>query len=570
MATKFGDFGYTRPDLEAFESGMRTLIGEFAGAPDPETQKETYITIIRKMEHVNTMRTLARIRFTVNTNDEYYNAEHEFFDNNKPKFLEIESELKKALLGSKFRKELEKDLGKIVFDHAETDLRTFSKEIADELVKESKLTNEYIKLIASAKIPFRGEDRNIAGMEPFMQSSDRSERKEANEAKWKFFEDNEKEFDRIYDELVKVRTAMARKLGYDNFIQLGYDRMHRFDYGPEQVKQFRDNVKEFIVPASEVLHEMRRKRLGLEKLYYYDALYDFADGNPFPKGDPKWIVDNAVSMYEELSPETSEFINFMVDGDLMDLYNRNGKSNGGYCSFLGDFKSPFIFANMNGTSHDVRVLTHEAGHAFQAFVCRNEVNPAFRHATAEACEVHSMGMEFLTWPWMKLFFGEDGDKFLFHHLTRALKFIPYGVSIDEFQHFVYENPEASPAERKAQWREIEKKYTPMVDYADNDFLKRGGFWFHQQHVFRMPFYYIDYCLAQVCALQIWKKSNKDRSKAWEDYLRLCRAGGRKPFLELLKIADIQSPFEGKTIEDIVSYARGWAEDNESVMAVGAV
>jgi M3 family oligoendopeptidase len=565
MTTTFSEFMYKRPDMTAFVSEVNELISKFALAGSAKEQIDLFLKISFAMEGFGSLVNIARIRYTIDTREEFYSKEHEFFDNNKPQVMELGISFRRALLDSPFRKELEEEFGTSVFDNAEIYLRTFSKEISEEIVRESQLVNEYVKLIASAKIPFEGEDRNIAGMDPFMQSTDREMRKKASEAKWKFFEDNEKEFDRIYDELVRVRTSMAKKLGYKNFVQLGYDRMNRKGYGPEDVRQFRDNVREFIVPITLELHDLRKRRLGLDKLFYYDAAFDFSDGNPIPKGDPKWIVANAKKMYEELSEETAEFMNFMIENELMDLYNRQGKSAGGYCSFIPAYKSPFIFANMNGTSHDIRVLTHEAGHAFQAYVCRNSLIPEHRHATAEACEVHSMGMEFLTWPWMKLFFKEDTEKFLFHHLARALKFIPYGVSIDEFQHFVYETPEATPAERKLKWREIEKKYTPMINYDDNDFLERGGFWFHQQHVFRMPFYYIDYCLAQVCALQIWKKSNHDREKTWSDYMDLCREGGRRPFLELLKVAKLESPFEKATVQNIVSFTEGWIEDDERVI-----
>lgn len=560
MNRKFNEFEYVRPNLSEFEKAFRDAIDKFNASDSAEAQMAVHKEINKLMESFSTMRTISTIRYTINTRDEYYDEEHDFFDNCKPLIMELETTFRKALISSKFRKEIEAVYGSLIFDNADITLRTFNNEIAEALRVESNLTNSYTKLIASAKIPFNGEEMNIPAMDPFMQSPDREIRKKASEAKWKFFEENEKEFDRIYDELVKARTEMAKKLGYKNFVQLGYDRMHRIGYGPDDVKRFRENVRNCIVPAVAKLHEMRKHRLGLEKLYYYDAAFDFADGNPDPKGDPEWIVAGVKKMYDELSKETSEFMNFMIDGRLMDLYNRKGKSAGGYCSFIPDYKSPFIFANMNGTSHDIRVLTHEAGHAFQAFVCRDFELPEYRHATAEACEVHSMGMEYLTWPWMNIFFKEDTDKFLFHHLTRAIKFIPYGVSIDEFQHFVYENPDATPDERKNKWREIEKMYTPTVDYDDNDFLNRGGYWFHQQHVFRIPFYYIDYCLAQVCSLQLWKNSIDNREAAWTKYLDLCKQGGSKPFLELLKNAGLQSPFEKSTLESIVSYAEEWADE----------
>jgi len=565
MIKKFNEFAYERPDMEAFEKKSNELLVMFNASESADEQIGVYKKLIDLLQDNQTMRVISNIRYTINTKDEFYNEEHEFFDNSKPIAMKVSDSIIKALVNSKFRSEIEEVYGKHLFDLAELTLKTYNDSIAEDVVRESQLINSYVKIIASAKIPFDGEDRNIAGMDPYMQSTDREIRKKASEAKWKFFEDNEGEFDRIYDELVKVRTGMAKKLGYENFVQLGYDRMHRVGYGPADVKRFRENVRDCIVPAVAELHELRRRRLGLDKLCYYDAAFDFPDGNPVPKGDPEWIVDNAKTMYEELSEETAEFMRFMIDGSLMDLYNKKGKSAGGYCAFIPEYKSPFIFANMNGTSHDIRVLTHEAGHAFQAYVCRNFELPDYRHATSETCEVHSMAMEYLTWPWMKLFFKEDTDKFHLHHLARAIKFIPYGVSIDEFQHYVYENPDATPAERKSKWREIEKTYTPTVDYADNEFLNRGGFWFHHVHVFRMPFYYIDYCLAQVCALQIWNISEQDRNKAWEDYLNLCKQGGSKPFLELVKSAGLESPFEKKTLEKIVENSEVWLDDKFRVM-----
>jgi len=374
-----------------------------------------------------------------------------------------------------------------------------------------------------------------------------------------FFENNEKEFDRIFDELVKVRTTIAKKLGYKNFIELAYDRMRRTDYGWKEVEDFRNKVKESIVPVSQKLINLQRQRLGIEHLYYYDIDFYFKNGNPAPKGDPQWIVEKAEKMYDELSDETGEFMRLMIDHQLMDLANKKGKSAGGYCTFIPNYESPFIFSNMNGTSHDIIVLTHEAGHAFQAYESRGFEMPEYIHPTLEACEIHSMSMEFITYPWMELFFQEDTDKFFYSHLSQRLLFIPYGVAVDEFQHKIYENPDATPEERKKMWRETEMKYLPYKDYKGNEFLLRGGFWFHQGHIFKRPFYYIDYCLAQICALQFWRKCNHDRNIAWEDYLRLCKAGGSKPFLELLKIAKVESPFDKNVVESIVKYSDEWIE-----------
>lgn len=560
METKFKDFIYIRPDIEAIKKSFNLLLNEFNNAGNGEIQFEILKKINDLRGGFDTMNRIASIRYTINTQDEFYSSEHDFFDDIGPVYSGLINKLYRSLTESAYRATLEKKCGKQLFDVAEVVLKTFSDEIIDDLKKENHLTTKYIRLVASAKINFDGEERNLAGLSLYMESENREVRKNAYDAKWNFFEKYENEFDTIYDELVKVRTVIAKKLGYENFVRLGYDRLRRTGYTQNEIAGFRDEVKEFIVPMTHTLKEIQKQRTGLDHLYYYDSEYNFKNGNPTPKGSPEWIVDKAKIMYEELSKETGEFMNFMIDHEVMDLYNRKGKSAGGYCTYIRNYQSPFIFANMNGTAHDIKVLTHEAGHAFQAYQSRVFEIPEYSTPTLEAAEIHSMSMEFITWPWMNLFFEEDTDKFLFSHLNRALMFIPYGVTVDEFQHYVYSNPDATPAERKLKWRELEKIYMPHKDYEGNDFLERGGYWFMQGHIFKMPFYYIDYCLAQICALQFWRKCNEDRDIAWKDYLHLCKAGGSKSFLELVKTANIESPFDKDIIESIVIYADEWIEN----------
>jgi M3 family oligoendopeptidase len=254
-------------------------------------------------------------------------------------------------------------------------------------------------------------------------------------------------------------------------------------------------------------------------------------------------------MYAELSKETDDFYQYMWKNELMDNAAKDGKMTGGYCTFIGNHQSPFIFSNFNGTSHDVTVLTHEAGHAFQCYATSRNIDLyEYLWPTYEACEIHSMSMEFFTWPWMQLFFKEDTEKFKFEHLSGALQFLPYGVAVDEFQHLVYENPNMTAAERNEAWRMVEKKYLPHRTYEGNDFLEKGGYWHRQSHIFSSPFYYIDYVLAQICAFQFWKKSLEDKENAWKDYVKLCKAGGSMSFLKLVELAGLRSPFEDGTVE----------------------
>lgn len=556
---KFNDYKYVRPNIEEVKSNVRGLIKEFERATSFNEENELLKKINKIRSEVDTMSNLVYIRHTVNTNDEFYESEQNYLDEVMPLYEEVVSEVYKVLIKSKFKNELEDVWGKQLFRLAEMALKSFSPEIIEELQQENKLVSQYTKLMASAKIMFEGEERNLSQLGPFMQSKDREMRKRAYAASNSFYEENEEKIDAIFDELVKVRTKMAKKLGYNNFVELAYLRLNRSDYNAEMAANYRNQILEYVVPVACKLKERQAKRLNLENLKYYDNNLEFLSGNATPKGDSEWIIKNGMKMYDELSAETSEFFRYMVDRDLMDLVSKKGKRGGGYCTFITEYKSPYIFSNFNGTSGDVDVLTHEAGHAFQAYCSRNLGVVEYSFPTYEASEIHSTAMEFLAWPWMNLFFEEDVDKYKFTHLSGAMTFMPYGVTVDEFQHFVYEKPDATPMERKAMWREIEKKYLPYKDYEECDFLNKGTWWYRQNHIFATPFYYIDYTLAQVCALEFWVKAGKDRESTWNDYLRLCKAGGSKSFLELVELANLKNPFENGCIEKIIPTVEEWLE-----------
>lgn len=557
---KFQDYRYERPDVDHIKEQFTTLLNQFNAANTFEQQDQAMSAINKLRSEIDTQFQLVSIRHSVDTNDEFYKAEQDYTDEIGPVLQEYITDYYRALVNSKFRSDLENKWGEQLFQLAELSLKTFQPEIIEDLQLENKLVTEYSKLIASAKIPFEGEERTLSQLAPFTQSTDREMRRKALEAKYTFFTENEAELDRIYDQLVKVRTKIAHKLGFNNYVELGYARMSRTDYNAEMVANFRKQVLEQIVPVATKLKERQRIRIGVEQLKFYDDNFNFKSGNPTPKGDPDWIVQNGVKMYSELSPETKQFFDFMIDNGLMDLLSKKGKQSGGYCTYLSEYGAPYIFANFNGTSHDIDVLTHEAGHAFQVYESRKFQVPEYNWPTFEACEIHSMSMEFFTWPWMEHFFKEDTDKYRFNHLAGALLFIPYGVTVDEFQHFVYENPEATPAERKQAWREIERKYLPHRNYDENEYLERGGFWHQQGHIFQMPFYYIDYTLAQICAFQFWKKMHENREQAWADYHHLCQLGGSKSFLGLAEEAKLISPFEDGCVASVIGVIEKWLNE----------
>ncbi len=554
---KFNHMPYERVDYNSFAEKYSELLEKFNRANSSHDQLEILKETYRLREEYGTMSSLAYIRHTVNTQDAFYAAEKDYYNRQGPLFTELFQKLTEAMLTSKFRDQLEEELGSVLFENAELNQKAFDESIIEDLQQENELTSCYTKLMASAKIQFNGRTLNLAQLGYYMAQPQRELRRQAYAARTQFFMAHNQEFDNIFDQLVKVRTRLARKLGYDNFVDVGYFRMTRNSYGPDDVAGFRAQVKKYVVPLTKRLYERQRKRLGLNKLMFFDANLCFKEGNPAPIGTPQKMFENARTMYHEMAPETGEFFDFMMDNELFDVLSKPGKAIGGYCAYLTKYKSPFIFANFNGTHSDVDVLTHEAGHAFMSYLSGDIYPPDNRYTTAETSEIHSMSMEYLAWPWMHLFFGQDADKYRFMHLSNQMFFLPSGCAVDEFQHIIYSNPDMTPGERKEVWKNLEETYQPHLDFDDDPFFGEGGTWQRYLHIYELPFYYIDYCIAQVCALQNWRKSLTDRDSAWDGYVKLCRAAGTKKFTNLIEDCGLVSPFEDGCMEDVVSSVGQW-------------
>ncbi|WP_022795922.1 M3 family oligoendopeptidase [Bavariicoccus seileri] len=549
---KFPNYPYERPDYEAVKKEATFLVDQITHAEDASEVIAAVKAYEALTSKVDSNSQIAAIRHSIDTRDPFYDAENSYWDEHGPLYTELNTAYYKAILETRFEEELSDVIPETFFKMAEYQLKTLSPEVIPLLQKENEVSSSYNKLIASAQIDYDGKKLNLSQFGPYLQSTDREVRHSASTAQWQFFADHEKDFDDIYDQLVKIRHEIAQKLGFKDYVEYSYYNMMRFDYNREMVSTYREQILKDVVPVANRLYERQAERIGVKDMKYYDLPLNFLDGNATPKGTPEEIIKSGQKMYHELSPETGEFIDFMYDHDLLDLLAKEGKDSGGYCTYIPEFKSPFIFANFNGTSGDVDVLTHEAGHAFQIFNSRWITQPEIVFPTYESCEIHSMSMEFFTYPWMNLFFGDQTDKYKFAHLGSAVQFLPYGVLVDHFQHVVYENPELTPDERKAEWRRLEKLYNPHKDYDDNDLLERGGWWFRQGHIFGAPFYYIDYTLAQVCAFQFYKRALVDHDDtAWSDYLEICKVGGTKTFLEIVKLANLVSPFKEGSLTDVI-------------------
>lgn len=558
---KFSEMPYERPSLEALTQEMAALTARLKNAADYQEARRVFLEKEQFMKHVSTLSTLANVRHTIDTRDTFYDGEVSFWNAADPQLEEYTQAWTQAMLDSPYRPDFTAEYGGLMFQNAEIARKTFSTDIIPELQRENDLTQEYEKLLASAQIPFEGKNYTISQITPFKNDLDDARRLAAWRAEGQWYKDNQEKLDGIYDELVHLRDAMGKKLGYEGYTTLGYYRMGRNCYTKADVEKFRAAVVKYLVPVADGIYRAQAKRLGKEyPMSFADNALQFRSGNPKPCGTADDILMQGRAFYDALSPETSAFFRTMLDNELLDVLSTEGKAGGGYCTSLPDYEVPFIFANFNGTQHDVEVVTHEAGHAFAAYCNRSRVPSSYTWPSLEACEVHSMSMEFFAWPWAEGFFGADTRKFYYSHLSGALTFIPYGTMVDHFQHVVYEKPDMTPAERHAVWKELLGVYMPWMKLdGEIPFYSEGEGWQRQHHIYSSPFYYIDYCLAQTVSLQFWAMLQTDRENAWTHYMAYTKQGGSRVFTELLKNAGLDSPFDERCLRGVCEAANRWLE-----------
>ncbi|GCF95521.1 M3 family oligoendopeptidase [Enterococcus florum] len=549
---KFKDYQYQRPNFESYQTDFQTALHQFEAA---ESIEETKIPL-EKLNHLrrnaDTMAKLSYIRHSINTKDAFYKKENAYWDNQQPLYDHLHNQFYRALLDSPFQTELRKIFPETLFLLAKDQLRLLDDSVLAYKQEENEWISQYIQLVASADLLFNGRKHTLSELMAYFTSPDRFTRRKAQKVYEGFFIKHEQRFDEIFDHLVTVRTKMARKLGFENYVAYGDIAMNRWSYNREQIRRFRQFILDEVVPQTQRLYKRQAERLGVKDFTYYDLPVFFSEGNPRPTGNAEELVQKAADMYHQLSEQTGQFFEILKEDQLMDLKSRPGKQSGGYCEFIDAYRVPFIFANFNQTSDDVDVLTHETGHAFQVYLSRWINEPELTFPTSDTAEIHSMSMEFLTWPWMNEFFGEKEQQYRFAHLSSALQFLPYGALVDHFQEEVYTHPEWTPRQRKACWRSLEKQYCPEKCYRQSPALERGIYWFRQGHIFEVPFYYIDYTLAQVCAFQFWDRAIIQKDSAyWEDYLAICQIGGTATFLETVRLAHLDSPFDTQAMKAVI-------------------
>jgi M3 family oligoendopeptidase len=459
------------------------------------------------------------------------------------------SDYGKMMLESKFRKDLEKKINPVLFKMWEVSALAHSPIIVEEEQKENEIVTEYNMLMSQMQFDYQGKKVPLSIVRGDLTNVDREVRKEAAISIGNGLKAHADKLDDIMDRLVKIRDLQAKKLGYENFITLGYYRMGRIDYTREMVIDFKNNILHSIVPIVKKMKEDLAKEMGIDKIMFYDNDVYSLKGNPRPKLDKDGIFKAAQEMYDEMNPEIGEFMRKMIATEAFDVDSRDGKWGGGYCTEFPDYDQVFILANFNGSADDIDVVTHEFGHAFAMDYSLKYGDFEMGIGGMETAECHSMSMEYFAWKYMDKFF-DDAKGYKRRHLADGLTFLPYGVIVDEFQHIIYEKPELTPEERKAEWNKLEKKYRPYMSTEGIPYLEEGTRWQYQMHIFEHPFYYIDYVLAGTVAMAFLVASRKDYDLALQKYIEFSKAGGTKFFSQLVKEAGLANPFGKGTLEEI--------------------
>ena len=561
---KFNEMTYTRPDIGALLARCKELAAKAAAAPDGDALVRLYYEQSEAFAEYNTAANLANIHYTCDTRDAYWKAEQDFFDANGPAVTNASVEISRAFLANPHVDVLTAKFGSTCVAGMKNAVLGMDDRTVELQQQFNALVSRYQQIYGGALVELDGKQLTIPQLGPYKEDLDPAVRRAAYEAEAGYFDAHRAELDELYGQIVQNLNAQARVMGYHDYSELSYVRMNRIGYGPEEIRKFRDQVANDVVPQLQKVMALRAKRTGIARPTFTDLPIMFKDGNPKPIPGYKARMDAARTMYHELSPETAEFIDFMQDNELFDVESRPGKMSGGYMTSLPSYKAPFIFANWNNTSGDVDVLTHECGHAFEGYVAeRDPAIPADLECPGmESAEIHSMAMEFLTAPWHHLLFGRDTDKYALLHAEDSFVFLAYGCEVDEFQHIMYQNPDLTPDERNAEWLKLEKKYRPWIDFAGLPFYGRGAGWQRQLHIYECPFYYIDYCLSTMAALQFFLLSLTDHKDAWQRYLRLVRRAGMASYTELLETAGLKVPFEEGSIKGIAQQMTDWLETHQ--------
>ncbi len=547
---KFKDLPYKRPDYEKLHKFMDKALLDFKAASSASEQFAVFARVEDMYDDLTSEANLARIRYFLNTSDDYYREETRYISKQSGALNKKYDILSELILDSEFIDELEEMIGSVTVKNLELSKNIIIAETIEDIAEESRLVLEYNETISRLTVNFNGEEIPLTMLAPYKESTEREVRKAAFIAESECYKNVKDKLDDIFDRLVKNRTRQAKKLGFDSFVELGYLRVRRNCYTDKEVAVFKAQVLEDIVPITTEIARRRKERIGLDNYYFHDQTLPFKEGAAKLQVSGEELVLATKAMFEEMSEKTRSFINMMVDNELFDLYAKKGKLPGGFCSFFAKYSYPFVFANLNGTSTDVYLLTHEFGHALARYISLQKEKKQYAMSSMEVSESHSMAMEFLATPWYPLFFGQDAKKYAISHAEDALFLIAYSCQVDEFQEQIYKNPDMTASMRDELWLKLDSIYRPHIDYDDLPFYGSGAGWQRQVHIYKSPFYYIEYGLAEVIALQIFSIFTKDKDKAFKCYFKMLEYGSEKTFVDLIDTLNLNSPLKEGTLKEI--------------------
>lgn len=556
----FSEIPYERPVLEDLLTVTRRSRLMLRLAINPTGAARALEDFDAALAEWRSLAAIVQIRHDQAIGDPFYLKEQAFFDENNAQVQNLERDIYDALSKNRHGAALSERYGSMLMQRAQQARHLTSPEVTGLIAEENRLASECMNLKSEAEVDFNGRFLNLEQMEPYLQDPDREIRRGAHAAVSSFYAARAESFDELFDRLVHTRTEIAQKLGFPSFTELGYLRMERFDYGRAEVEAFRELIVSYIVPVATEIRRLQRRRLGVERLYHYDLPCLAPQGNPVNKVAPAQLAQTAGKVFRLLFDKSPSFLYSLDRRRFMDLEARPGKAGGGYCETIHSAELPFIFMNASSTHEDVTTLMHECGHAYASIASLSERRLTVLHQPSlDICELHSTAMEYLTYPYMDQFFGEEAEAYTLLHMSQSLLFLPYACLVDEFQHHVYDQPELSPEARNELWRELERKYQPELEYREDEHFASGRAWQKKEHIFAAPFYYIDYALAQIGALQFWIQARRKPKKVLEKYSALCAAGGELTFNELLELAGLESPFKPAAFKRVAYQASSFLD-----------
>ncbi len=494
------------------------------------------------------------INMTCHTDDEECkNAYLAFVEHVEPEVKRIGFELDKKIVQSPHAGKLDQTRYEVLLRNLKADVEIFRDENVPLQTEDTKLDQQYSEACGAMVVEFRGEEKTLPQMNKYLEENDRQTREDA----WRLVANRRQQeetlFNGIFDEMIKLRHEISRNADFDTYVDYAFRSKHRFDYTPDDCSAFHDAVENVCVPLSRSLNRQRAEALGDDQLRPWDLEVDVRGREPLvPFSGADELIDRTSKVFHRMDKQLGGLYDRMREGHCLDLETRQGKAPGGYQYQRDRTRRPFIFMNAAGIQRDLETMVHEAGHAFHSMLCDDEPLVAYRHSPLEFAEVASMSMELLTYPYLDEFYGEDEiDRAKRKHLEGIVKILPWIATIDAFQHWLYTHPDHNHDERTEYWLELDHRFGPEVSWLDLEDLRKIQ-WQRQLHLFSVPFYYIEYGIAQLGALQVWLASKNDPEKALSQYKQALSVGGSRPLPELFSTAGIKFDFSQSTMVEVIN------------------